>query len=290
MVAVQQGPWKHDARSPRYEDFRAFSPADWQGSRAPAYDWMVDGCFLRGTVAILAGDGGLGKSLLCQQLCTAAAVGRAWLGLPVARVRSLALFCEDDRDELQRRQEAINRYYDCSMADLEDVMILDRAGRDSVLMRFGRWGDEGHTTPAFEKIKLLAEEHGAQILILDTVADVFSGNEIDRNQPRTFVRLLRRWALERQGVVILTQHPSVAGMSEGSGRSGSTGWRNSVRSMVYLTKDKKDEDGNNRVLKTMKMNAGKSDGKYKLTWHKGVFVRIEETFTSYNPPEDGWPE
>ena len=286
-MSVAAGPWKHDARSPKYEEFRAFSPADWHGQRAPSYDWIVEGCFLRGTVAILAGDGGLGKSLLCQQLCTAAALGRQWLGLGTQRCRALALFCEDDRDELQRRQEAINRYYGCEMGELEDVMMLDRAGRDSVLMRFGRWGDEGHTTPAFEKIRLIAEEHGAQIIILDTVADTFSGNEIDRNQPRTFVRALRRWAIERQGIVILTQHPSVQGMADGSGRSGSTGWRNSVRSMIYLTKPKKkgeeEPDPNARVLKTMKMNAGRSDGKHNLVWSKGVFVRLEETFEGYQP-------
>ena len=283
MPKIAEGPWRRDARSPNYEDLRPFSPADWNGSRAPGYDWLVEGCFLRGTVAILAGDGGLGKSLLCQQLQTACALGRSWLGLECRRARSLAVYCEDDREELQRRQERINAHYGCEMDELDDVMMMDRAGRDSVLMRFGKWGDEGHVTPIYESIRQRALEQGAQIVILDTVADVFSGNEIDRNQPRTFVRLLRRLALELQGLVLLTQHPSVAGMAEGSGRSGSTGWRNSVRSMVYLTRDKTDAQERRRILKTMKQNAVPGGGKLVLDWKGGVLVRQEENV-------EAWPD
>ena len=41
------------ASKPSIEPFDAFSPADWYGKTAPAYDWMVEGCLLRGTVGML---------------------------------------------------------------------------------------------------------------------------------------------------------------------------------------------------------------------------------------------
>jgi RecA-family ATPase len=223
---------------------------------------------------------------------TASAIGERWLGMETSRVRSLAVFCEDDEGELHRRQERINRYYDCCMDDLDAMRIESRAGRESVLMRFKQWGDHGTLTPMFERLWFAAVAHRAQIVILDTLADIFSGNEVDRNQPRTFIRQLRRLAIAIQGVVILTQHPSVTGMANGSGTSGSTGWHNSVRSRLYLTAPKKrdeDEDdrpNNERVLKTMKNNAAGAGGKIKLKWSNGVFVREDAPLAWYNQPED----
>ena len=281
-MSIVQGTWKKPDTSSNIDEFAPFSPSrNWDGRAAPKIDWMVEGAFIRGSVAILAGDGGLGKSLILQQLMTASAMGRNWLGLQTVKARSLAVFCEDDRDELHRRQEAINAHYGCRMKDLDGVMMESRAGRDCVLMNFPRWGGDGKLTAMYEQLDYAAKQHKADIIILDTVADVFSGNEIDRNQPRTFVRALRRLAIKRQGVVILTQHPSVEGLSSGTGRSGSTGWNNSVRSRLYLTMPKKkagedEAPSNDRLLRTMKNNYGKFGGKIAVTWKAGVFELTEQ--------------
>lgn len=280
--------WQNPRPRQEIEEFAPFSPVKWVNRQAPALDWIVEGAFLRGTVAILAGDGGLGKSLILQQLCTAAAFGMPWLGMPTKASRSLAVFCEDDTDELQRRQETINAHYHVQMRELEPVALESRAGRDSVLMNFTQWGAAGRRTTLFSQLEHAAKRHKAQIVILDTLADVFSGNEVDRNQPRTFIRELRKLALAIQGVVILTQHPSVEGVNSGTGRSGSTGWNNSVRSRLYLTmpKRKPDDDGptNDRLLKTMKANHGKFGGKLDVYWDAGVFK------LKAPPPEPYWKD
>lgn len=285
MSEVIKGGWVEKPQTRAYDQFKPFSPAaDWQNSQAPALQWLVDGAFLAGSVAILAGDGGLGKSLLLQQLMTASYTGQDWLGMRTQKCRSLAVFCEDDVDELHRRQERINDHYGCRMSDLDGVLMESRPGRDCVLMQFRQWGGDGVEMPMLKQVRYAAKQHQAKILILDTVADVFSGNEVDRNQPRTFIRALRRIAIELQGVVILTQHPSNEGMSSGSGRSGSTGWHNSVRSRLYLTKPKGTEDGesNERLLKTMKQNHGKFGGKLLITWDRGVFRLTEKAQPQYH--------
>lgn len=275
--------------------FNPACPALWTGLKPRPYDWMVENCFLRGTVAMLSGDGGLGKSLLCQQLMTACALGRPWLGLQTKKCKTLALFCEDDLDELHRRQVSICDHYGVPIADLDDVWFESYAGKDATIISFPKWGAEGRTTALFDAIREQALDLGVELLFLDTLADVFSGNEIDRNQPRAFIRVLRRLAIEMQGCVVLTQHPSLAGMASGSGLSGSTGWNNSVRSRLYLTAPKsKDDDGpgNERVLKTMKNNQSSMGGKIKLEWRAGVFERIEESKPRnfYEPSlDDGWP-
>lgn len=285
-MSVRHGPWPVDGQLPATRPnalgpFNSFSPAKWHGVEPPPYDWMVDGCFLRGTVAMLSGDGGLGKSLLMQQLCTAATIGKPWLGLETQACKAFAFFCEDDEGELHRRQHAINRLYDCQGADLEHVEYAARVGMENVLVEFDRRTDQPKFMPLFEQLRHKVTSIGAQIVVLDTLADVFAGNEIIRNQVRRFVSALRRLAMEIQGVIVMTAHPSLTGMSSGTGLSGSTGWNNSVRSRLYLTRvrqngDEEEEDTNERYLKTMKNNQGPFGGKIKLRWEKGVFVRADQ--------------
>lgn len=268
------------ANQRRLAPFEAFSPIEWQGRTPPALDWMVENCVLRGTVCMLSGDGGLGKSLLMQQLLTCAALGQDWLGMKVAQCRGLGFFCEDDKDELWRRQQSINTLYGTEMGDLEDVWMMSRVGAENVLMEFDRRDDTPKPTPIFAQLRQKVLDVGAQLIVLDTLADVFAGNEIIRNQVRRFVSALRKLALETNGAVILTAHPSLAGLNSGSGISGSTAWNNSVRSRLYLTKPKpkngeEDDDGDIRLLKTMKSNQSKSGGQIEIRWEHGAFVRVD---------------
>jgi hypothetical protein len=54
-------------------------------------------------------------------------------------------FCEDDLDEMHRRQEDINNHYGCTFADLGAMRWLPRLGEDNVLMSFDN-GRAHHTT------------------------------------------------------------------------------------------------------------------------------------------------
>ncbi|MFX7739720.1 AAA family ATPase, partial [Acinetobacter baumannii] len=56
----------------------------WVTNDPPAREWIVSGWLARGTVCLLSGDPGVGKSLLGQQLATARWAGRPFLGLPSA--------------------------------------------------------------------------------------------------------------------------------------------------------------------------------------------------------------
>jgi|SRR5579884_334097 len=268
------------ARPRPAEPFGAFSPAEWYLKDPPPYDWMVEGCLLRGTVGMLSGDGGIGKSLLMQQLLTAAAIGKDWLGLKTQKCKGFGFFCEDDKDELHRRQARINEHYDCEYPDVE-TLYVSRVGMENVLVEFDRRTDRALPTPLWDQLRTAVLDFGAQLVVIDTIADAYGGNEIVRNQVRRFITELRRLAVQIQGCVILTAHPSLQGMNNGTGLSGSTAWNNSVRSRLYLTKPRKkeedqfeEEDGTNeRILKTMKNNQGPGHGILPLIWENGVFVR-----------------
>lgn len=282
----------------RIQPIKLINPADWQGRPVPEREWLVPGICVRGGATLLNGDGGVGKSLLCLQLQTALALGQPWLGIPTPAkaTRSLGIYCEDEPEELHRRQYDICRYYNCTMSNLDGTaLMMSRVGENNTLMSFDRRQGGGAITSFFRQVEATIDQYEIEVVIIDTAADTFGGLEIDREQVRTFVQKLRAWSLKSRGAVIITQHPSVSGMASGAGSSGSTGWNNSVRSRVYLTKPKRtDDDGdeiptNERFLKFMKSNYGPTNPKMRLRWDNGVFVTTQEgpgTFFDQRELED----
>src|SRR3954451_3536435 len=85
---------------PEYVHLRPISFADWSAGDPPEREWLVEGLIPMGTVTFISGDGGLGKSLLGQQLVMAAALGATWCGKPVKQTPAVAMFCEDKTDEI----------------------------------------------------------------------------------------------------------------------------------------------------------------------------------------------
>lgn len=282
MADVKQGPWGA-APKRKLQPFNVLEPMRWDGVDVPPRRWMVADMIPRGAVTMFTGDGGVGKSLLAQQLLTAAALGKPWLDMETAPCRGLGVFCEDDPEELHRRQAAICEHYGATLGDLEHVNLASRVGMDNVLMDFDRRNDHGSATALFDQLLRHAKEFGAQLIVFDTAADGFSGNENIRPQVRQFVNLLRNLALAVDGAVVLTAHPSVAGMTTGTGVSGSTAWSNTVRQRAYLTRPEGDDvDPNERVLKTMKANYGRVGDTVRLRWKDGVFERLDPPMSPDN--------
>jgi RecA-family ATPase len=131
--------------------------------------------------------------------------------------------------------------------------------------------------PFYDQMVEATVRHGARLLVLDSLHDLFAGDENRRGQARQFIGALRAIALKIDGTVVLTAHPSLSGMTNGSGTSGSTAWNNAVRARHYLTKpNDENSDANERILRTMKSNYGPPDGRLNLLWRDGVFVRPDD--------------
>lgn len=246
-----------------------------QDKPVPPLRWLVPWWIPWGRVTGLYGAGGEGKTLLIQQLMTATALGRQWLGLDVAPVKSFGIFCEDDADEVHRRQADINQLYGCEFRDLGNMRIVPRLGYENVLMTFDERG-KPHLTDLWWQLLEEAKDFGAQLFAVDTVADVFGGNEIDRVQVRAFVQMgLGGFARGIDGVTIAAAHPSRAGREEGY--SGSTGWEFTMRSKCVLGRPKAEDgdqeqtDPNQRLLSRNKSNYGPRDEQLELFWRNGVF-------------------
>ena len=265
------------------------SPSEWQGVPIPQREWIVQDILPVGTVTMLSGEGGTGKSHIAMQLLVSAATGSPWLGQKVANVPTLGVHCEDDPDELQRRLGDILAAQGSQFSDLENwVTLLSRMGMDNIMYSAGKYDEDGSIQPFLTQVKQLALKRGARLVVLDSLYNVFGGNEISRPQASAFINALGGLANDINGVVLLLAHPSMSGISSGSGTSGSTAWHNAVRSRLYLYHRKckagevEDEFGRGPfVLESKKSNYGARPAEIQVERKNGVFVNQDR--------EPEWP-
>jgi RecA-family ATPase len=250
---------------------------EWDREEVPMRQWSVlDRLPLR-QPALFSGEGATGKTILELQLCAAHVLGRDWLGSLPERGPAIYLGCEDDTDELHRRLADIAKHYGVTFADLIEggLHLICLAGKDALLGTPDRSGRIIATT-LFKELLEAAARIKPKHIGIDTSADVYGGNEIDRGQVRQFVGLLRQLAIAADGSVVLISHPSLQGISSGSGLSGSTGWHNSVRARMYLRspQGEKDEqpDSDLRELQFLKNNYGRLADRVVLRYRDGVFL------------------
>lgn len=262
-----------------------FPASDFAGP-APERQWLVKDWLPVNTVVSLYGDGGTGKTLLAQQLAYAGAVGQPWLGLEMPKFTSLCVFCEDERDEIHRRHEKLKAAFGAIVGNpFGNVWLWPRVGADNLLVTFDRDGTP-HIAPFFEAILAEVETNKIDVLILDTAADLFGGNEIVRVQVNYFLKSVcgRAIALaNEQGrdlTVLILAHPSQTGRNTGTGESGSTSWNNAVRARLYLRRPE-DENAHpdERILACMKANYAVSgeETELRLIWSDGAFAPLTES-------------
>lgn len=270
--------------------------SDRLGETPPARRWIIrDWVPAEGEVTGLYGDGGIGKTLLAQLTQALLALGRPWFGHDARPVRSIGFYCEDSSNELWRRRHRIMRHLfgeggpggeEAEM--LAGALDCSRVGEDNLLMVFNRQG-QGEVTAFQRQIIECARDENAKLVILDNAATLFPGDAINASQVRQFVDVACGGiASAIGGSVILCAHPSKAGMSTGTGDSGSVQWNAAFRSRLFLHHPKVDgiEDRTTLLLSRMKGNYANvfSDVEIPLRWTPGGVLAL-------NAPEgeDGRP-
>jgi RecA-family ATPase len=238
----------------------------------PPREWLVLDRIPSRTVALLSGEGAVGKSILLLQLSVAVTLGSDWIGtLPISGP-VIYLNCEDDDAEICRRLEAVATHYGVTRKQLSaDLHVLSLVGRDAVL-GFADKNNRMQPTPLFEQVRVDALKIKPALIVIDTVADVFPGRENDRSETRQFISLMRGLALDADAAVVLVSHPSLAGISTDTGLSGNTAWHNSVRARAYFKDASEVDDPTLRILEWRKNNYGPLSEKIFLRWRAGVYV------------------
>lgn len=265
---------------------RRIEAASLHGSAIPERKWLVPGLIPARNVTLLYGDGGTGKSLLALMLGTCIVSGFPFFSRPVQQGRVEFITAEDETDELHRRLVDIARSRSKNLDAFAGLHITSLAEEDALLAvpEEGRRGAGLVSTPLYDELEKILKESRPSLLVLDTLADIYGGDEVIRHQVRQFVGKLRKLAVGCDCTVIVLAHPSLSGMDKGT--SGSTAWNNSVRSRLFFTRmldtDGTEPDEDLRVLKVGKLNYGRVGVEIPMRWKAGVFV--EEGGTSGPDP------
>lgn len=255
-------------------------PAGSYEGTPPETEWIVDGWIPKGDAVLFTGEGGIGKSLLMMQLEAHVASGRTFLGNIVEQCKVLHVLCEDDDREIHRRYDRIRRSPEFAFTPDDvarmgsELQFWSRVGKDAIMC--AAEGNLVHTKPFFDKLKRAIDRmgYGHKLLVLDTLADVFAGNENDRSQVNQFVKnYIMNLARNHDCTPVIIGHPPKSGAEY----SGSTAWNGAVRSRMYMAPhEKKTMADEYRVLHLPKSNRGKSGLKITVKYDKGIFSFVNE--------------
>jgi RecA-family ATPase len=230
---------------------------------------VIDQWLPRGTVTALFGGGGIGKSLLIQQAATCIANGIGIFGATVTRGPVLAYLCEDDNNEVRRRQRDLLAYLGRSPAYSADGLhVAGRAGCENVMLTFGadRLPVPG---PFLATIERECERIRPSALMLDNIAQLFGGIENDRYMVTAFANLLAGIAHRHDCAVLLLGHNAKA---QGSEYSGSTAWEAAVRTRLWMERR---EDGLIELHRRKANYAGQASA--VMEYQHGALVEIDES-------------
>jgi len=247
-------------------------PGPWQRMETPGREWALTEWIPHRQATYLTGRGSTGKSLLAQQLSTCIALGLPFMGVETRQAVAIYVTCEDDEDELHRRQKAICESLGVALSDLSGklhlVSLVGAIGNELVTFT-----PEGRMTigETYRTVQATAAATGAGFMALDNVAHLFAGNENIRNQVAAFCALLNQLAHEIDGSVLFVGHPNKAGDSF----SGSTAWENQVRSRLFLETPQGEDgpiDPDVRELSRGKANYARNGQRLAFRWHKWAFI------------------
>lgn len=251
------------------------TPADLSRRKIVPRRWVVENVIPEGEPTLLYGAGATGKSLLLLQLCICVAAGRKWLEREVPKGRAVFFTCEDSTDELTRRATSILEGLGATWEECGDRLLLvpmRDSDHDATLA-----SESLEATPTYNALKELVDAFKPDIRVIDTLADVFAGDENRRSDAKRFVKLITRLG---PGTDIVTAHPSVSGIADGRGASGSTGWPAAVRSHLFFDRvretDGREVDTDARRLRNLKANYSRQGaGEIDVRWVDGAFVAVD---------------
>lgn len=256
------------------EESRPFALSELTGT-APHRKWIIKDWLPMNEVSSMYGKGGSGKSLISMQLAIAAATGTPFFNIPVeSAMPTLAVFCEDSKEELHRRKESIMKapefqFINDQIAEIP-LLLWPRVGEANDLAKLNEHKNDvvpGAFMAPLRKT-LEAMPKGPKLLILDTLSDIYLGDENVRDQVNKFVKyhlggLVKLYDL----TVLVLAHPSRSGQNSGDMLSGSTAWENAVRNRWTLGNWEKGSEV--KVLRRAKSNYAKTGEEILVVWDDG---------------------
>ena len=251
---------------------------EWDSQAPPQQDWGVYNRFPLRQSGIISGAGAIGKSTTLLHLAAAHTIGVDWLGAILDRGPAFFIDCEDEEQVIWRCLAPVCNHYGMRFADLRagGLELISLVGRETIMATVNRSG-KVETTKRYHELIEMAGDLKPKCIAIASSANVYAGNECDRSQVQQFIGLLTRAALVAGGYVVLAQHPSLTGINNGSGLSGTTQWENAVRGRAYMkgvNREVDEPDNDLREIVFVKNQYGKQDEKIVLKWQDGMYLPV----------------
>ena len=249
-----------DTAADHIEPFPATDGDMWIGPW-PDREWLIPGWLPVGRLGMLSGRGGRGKSRLALQLAARMAADPPLVGVfippagsapgdsaAVAGLHALnpkhcgpVIYAswEDERDEAGRRIAAMEQDGLATAANLAGrLRYIDLRGAGPL------WGPqegsrhistEGKLTGVGTRIRATCEALNARLLVVDSLAGAYGGDENVRALVRAFCANWDGWATSARCAVMLIAHPPKQTPSGGGAGqvdrdyAGSTDWHGAAR-------------------------------------------------------------
>ena len=142
---------------------------------------------------------------------------------------------EDDHAEMSRRLLDCPAYRMGGAAKLDDALggrflNIDAADHGPLWAANGV-ASHGGPTPFAREVREECREHNPQLLIVDALDSAYACSEIERAPVRAFLANWDAWGRRNDCTVLFLAHPP---KNDQDPYSGSTAWRNGVRSLIIL--------------------------------------------------------
>jgi RecA-family ATPase len=187
---------------------------------------------------------------------------------------------EDDEKELHIRLATIAKHHGVTFEELiaGGLHVLCLLGQDATLCAAGGKSGKVEVTELYRQVYEAAGDIKPKNISIDTLSRAFAGSEIDRVQVYAFAMHMQALAMAAGGSVTVLSHPSLQGISSGSGISGSTAWHGAFRFRQYLTSVKSDDgeqpDNDLRQLEFKKNQYGPKAETVVVRYQHGLFLPV----------------
>jgi hypothetical protein len=206
----------------------------------PPRQWLLANQFCIGFISSLVAAGGVGKSALRLLQFISLALGRSLCGQHIfRRCRVLLISLEDDRDEVQRRIQAVLDHFNIARSELKGWLFC--ANPQSKLAELK---DKQRVAGALDhQIKQAIERHEPELVAIDPFVKLHSLGENDSTDMNFVCGLLVRLAVEHQIAVDVPHHVHKGQIEAGDADAGrgSSGIRDAGRLIYTLLPMSEDE-------------------------------------------------
>ncbi len=258
-AATKAGKRKREAEPYDFGDVARFRLDTMTQGEPPPRRFLLDPLMPMGTVGLLFGEGGLGKSMVALDLALLTARAVAGVGLagrlpgPLngtipqdAAGASIFLTLEDDTAEVHRRAAALDPHHErdgapcfvipaLNLPGFDPALVTTESGRVAVLTEFAEAGLDQLLRDTSR-----ASGHPVRLLILDPAGDFLEGDENDAQHVKRLMRLLREKATSHGCTILLLGHTAKG--AGGTSMRGSGAWVANSRFAYSLRRADKDAD------------------------------------------------